>query len=197
MHSTRHSLYVIEAAFRHSTSTINPPIPTHAQPPTSPSGTTLEKGLCVACASGFFKSTNSTDACKSCKKDAVKGSTLTSLPATSTDSCICSKGDYRDHSSDATFIGECKPCPDGAICDKAGVAIETLQLKHGFWRSDINSSNTVQCYNEDACPQNVTVVIPSSSAKYLNGWSDRQCAEVRHSKCAEKFQLYYQSDLLF
>ncbi|GMH98458.1 hypothetical protein TrVE_jg6068 [Triparma verrucosa] len=121
-------------------------------------GTTLENGVCVSCAAGFYKSSISLAACTNCNKFAIKGAVQSSQPASSPLSCICSKGDFRvleSPTTNSTQIGQCKPCPEGTLCEGAGtgVTIEDLPLQKGFWRSSFNSSNVVKCYIEEACSQ--------------------------------------------
>ena len=99
-------------------------------------GTTLDNGACVPCTNGFFKSTTSTGACTSCNKFAVKNAIQSKRPATSPLSCMCSRGDYRvleppqESSNDptSTFIGQCLPCPEGTLCDEAGVTVEKVRI---------------------------------------------------------------------
>ena len=121
---------------------------------TCPPGRTLENGVCVACAPGFFKDTYSLGACLSCKKFSVVDSVLSSTPASSKESCICSQGEFRRETfnSSSSFIGECLPCPEGAICE-AGTTVETLKLLPGFWRSDNTSFIVEECFTAEACTQ--------------------------------------------
>ena len=140
-------------------------------------GMTLENGVCVPCAAGFYKSSTSLGACTNCNKFAIEGAVQSSQPASSPLSCICSKGDFRvleSQGANSTKIGQCKLCPEGTLCQEAGagVTIEELPLRKGFWRSDFNSSNVVKCYTEDACSQ-------SPSTKSINSANpiDVQCAD--------------------
>jgi len=122
-------------------------------------GLNLERGECVPCANGFFKSSTSLDACESCNKVALKGATGSNEPASSPLACTCGKGDFRSlepppfEGNATSFIGQCVECPEGTSCVEPGVTIEDLPLKRGFWRSTRNSSNVVKCYTNDACAQ--------------------------------------------
>jgi hypothetical protein len=57
---------------------------------------------------------------------------------------MCSRGDYRvleppkESSNDpmSTFIGQCLPCPEGTLCDEAGVTVEKVRID-GYY-SDVN-----------------------------------------------------------
>ena len=82
--------------------------------------------------------------------------------------------DLEPPTSNSTKIGHCKLCPEGTLCQKAGagVTIEKLPLKKGFWRSDFNSSNVVKCYTEDACSQS-----PSTKTVNTTNPIDGQCAD--------------------
>ncbi|GMH77627.1 hypothetical protein TrLO_g10306 [Triparma laevis f. longispina] len=136
-------------------------------------GTTLENGVCVPCAAGFYKSSTSLEACTSCNKFAIEGAVQSTQPATSPLSCICSKGDFRvlEPPANSTKIGQCKICPEGTLCHDAGVTIDKLPLKRGFWRSGFDSSNVVKCYTEDACSQT-----PSTKFVNITNPIDEQCA---------------------
>lgn len=150
--------------------TSNPDEPCSCAP-----GRTLENGVCVPCAAGFYKSLTSLEACTSCNKFAIEGAVQSSQPASSPLSCICSKGDFRvlePPSAYSTKIGQCKICPEGTLCRDAGVIIEELPLKKGYWRSDFNSSNVVQCYIEEACSQS-----PSTKTVESTNPIDDQCAD--------------------
>jgi hypothetical protein len=95
---------------------------------------------------------------------------------------MCSRGDYRVleppkeslKDPNSTFIGQCLPCPEGTLCDEAGITVENLPLKKGYWRSSRNSSNVVLCYIEDACLQAEKSVEPSSST---TSSTDHQCRD--------------------
>ncbi|GMH48997.1 hypothetical protein TrVE_jg8778 [Triparma verrucosa] len=140
-------------------------------------GTTLENGVCVSCAAGFYKSSTSLDPCTNCNKFAIKGAVQSSQPASSPLSCICGKGDFRvlePPAANSTQIGQCEACPEGTACQEkdAGVTIEDLPLKKGFWRSSFKSANVVKCYIEEACPQS-----PSSKSVNSTNPIDDQCAD--------------------
>ena len=47
--------------------------------------------------------------------------------------------------------GVCVECPDGADCSKQGTVLETLPIKKGYWRSEANSADVVQCNLPEAC----------------------------------------------
>ncbi|GMH83062.1 hypothetical protein TrST_g8014 [Triparma strigata] len=152
--------------------TSNPDKPCSCAP-----GTTLENGVCVSCAAGFYKSSTSLDACINCNKFAIKGAVQSSQPASLPLSCICSRGDFRvlePPFANSTQIGQCKPCPEGTRCQEvgAGVTIEDLPLQQGFWRSGLNSSNVVKCYIKEACSQS-----PSSKTGNSTNPIDDQCAD--------------------
>ncbi|GMH77788.1 hypothetical protein TrST_g13868 [Triparma strigata] len=142
-------------------------------------GMMLDNGVCVPCATGFFKSSTSLEGCKNCDKHAIKGAIQSykgpiesSEPANSPLSCICSKGEFRSLKSNETLIGSCQSCPEGTKCDHAGVTMRDLPINRGYWRSNFTSSNIVKCYIKQACPQ-------SPSTKTINSTNpiDEQCAD--------------------
>ncbi|GMI02364.1 hypothetical protein TrVE_jg9031 [Triparma verrucosa] len=142
-------------------------------------GMMLDNGVCMPCATGFFKSSTSLEGCKNCDKHAIKGAIQSykgpiesSEPANSPLSCICSKGEFRSLKSNETLIGSCQSCPEGTKCDHAGVTMRDLPINRGYWRSNFTSSNIVKCYIKQACPQ-------SPSTKTINSTNpiDEQCAD--------------------
>ncbi|GMI40345.1 hypothetical protein TrCOL_g12999 [Triparma columacea] len=148
-------------------------------------GTTLENGACVICVNGFYKSTTSLGPCTSCNKVSVKNAIQSTRPlATSPLSCMCSRGDYRtlepppqdESNNNATFIGQCLPCPEGTNCDKAGITMGSLPLLEGYWRSGTNTANVVQCYTESACAQSDEAQ-QNTTARNATFLTDSQCAE--------------------
>ena len=63
----------------------------------------------------------------------------------------CRKGDYEDSRDD-----QCYMCPDGTTCEVAGIALETLPIKAGHWRSGTASSEVRECkYGSIACPGSI------------------------------------------
>jgi hypothetical protein len=139
-------------------------------------GFTYSSGQCVMCAAGMFKEDIGNGACVSCDKKAVKGSFSTSssmlaavstrpdeVPApTSSWNCTCEHGDVLLEGKppfDWHFEGHgfCSKCPEGTMCDRQGITLETLPLKPAYWRSGTDSIKIELCFNEEACPQmNVT-----------------------------------------
>jgi NADH:ubiquinone oxidoreductase subunit 6 (subunit J) len=144
-----------------------------------PPGYTLEGDGCVLCAPGFYKNYTGIGACEKCNAaNGVWGSITTNTPAVSVLDCTCSKSDVRVLEPDSEvplgYIGSCLACPLGSACDEAGISVETMTLKLGYWRSGNLSHNLVQCYTADACTHpNATL-----NSRLLD--TDDQCSEGHH-----------------
>ena len=72
--------------------------------------------------------------------------------------CVCKKGyyEYFEQKSGEDKKRVCKYCGDinrhdGVDCSTKGIALANLPLKDGFWRSDTDSSNIVECENHASC----------------------------------------------
>ena len=122
-------------------------------------GFTLENGFCVSCQAGFYKESISNDPCNSCKKLAVKNSVLTDsdVPAVFPSSCICSVGEFLYPlipDKNSSFIGECRTCPEGTICDRPGISLNTTPTKPMYWRTSNESAHFENCHFDDACKGN-------------------------------------------
>jgi hypothetical protein len=142
-------------------------------------GYTLESGRCVLCAAGFYKSGVGNEACRKCNteehKEGVLGSITTTVPATSSLDCTCSKSEFRvlePPEVNAThYIGQCLTCPDGTDCLEPGITVESLPLKQGYWRSNPSSYNIEECYTKRAC----THPVRTRTADKFN--ATNQCTE--------------------
>jgi len=66
--------------------------------------------------------------------------------------CICSKGLY---GATVNVSGiqtlSCLPCPRGALCDRAGLTVETMQSVEGYWRSGNQSLEYQRCLLPTHC----------------------------------------------
>ena len=135
-----------------------------------PAGFTLDNENCVNCGADSFKETIGNEGCKQCSRYAVKGSFSTTMPATSRHNCTCAKFEYLNplrnneddendgdgdvDGDDVSFVGECRICPEGGICNKVANTLESMQLEKGYWRSAKTSNKIVECYTKGACAQN-------------------------------------------
>ena len=138
-------------------------------------GFTLENGLCLACQTGFYKELTSNDPCISCKKTAVKNSVITTIPAISPSSCVCSKDDFLNPltpENSSSFIGECIECPEGTNCDTEGVSVGGLSLLPGYWRSGTKSFKIEKCIIAEACSQQTN---SPNSSQCLDGHHGPLC----------------------
>ena len=80
------------------------------------------------------------------------GTTTVNTSTASLEGCVC-KIDQFDRDP-GTNMTECVPCPYASTDCKAvgaGVTLETLPLKNGYWRSWQHSESLRQCYQADLC----------------------------------------------
>ena len=60
--------------------------------------------------------------------------------------CICKEGYYVD-----PLTQHCKKCPLGINCNIEGVTVNTMNLKQGFWRDNIDSTVIHRCLSIEHC----------------------------------------------
>jgi hypothetical protein len=172
---------ICEASFSNTSST-------SSESCTCAPGHTLSNGFCVVCLAGSFKEDFGNGPCSSCDQAALPGSfstwhtifefenkTKASFnPPISRHNCTCEPGYFNLPSSSpsSAFVGECLKCPDDAgDCTERGVALATLPLKDGTWRSSPDSIEIEFCYSEHACVQ------PDDPNEITAATTDYQCAE--------------------
>ena len=49
------------------------------------------------------------------------------------------------------FEGACTICPDGTICNAPNLAIESVSINSGYWRTSNSSIEVLKCSNKKAC----------------------------------------------
>ena len=81
--------------------------------------------------------------CKVCsERYPLRPATLTTT-ATSVDECVSSGGAYMARAKSGRI--EAYACPEGALCNTAGVTPETFVLLPGYWRATANSTKVLPC----------------------------------------------------
>ncbi|KAJ5074767.1 insulin-like growth factor binding proteinn-terminal [Anaeramoeba ignava] len=93
---------------------------------------------CTACGKDYYQDQLGQPSCKNCPANTItfsQGSTLIS-------ECVCREGMYGEPG------GNCKECPEGGICDVAGIT--EPQVKAGYWADD--NLNFYHCDPFEACP---------------------------------------------
>jgi hypothetical protein len=83
------------------------------------------------------------------------------------------------------FIGECKTCPPGTVCDKPGTTLENLPLEKGYWRSGTDSFLIEPCMAIDAC----TGTNSTSSAVCRTGHEGALCDNCQSGFTKDMFGL--------
>ena len=102
---------------------------------------------CLRCDNGLIKSVVGNGACLRCELF-VDGSSATKagkLP-TSAESCICGFGQV-------LVSNRCEDCPlEGAVCDEEGIAIESMALLPGFWRTSNTAPRSSSARTKQSVP---------------------------------------------
>jgi hypothetical protein len=97
---------------------------------------------CINCESGKYSTTNgnpSISNCISCINNALSNINNTH--------CFCDKGYYQIEQNGNLI---CEECPKQADCIK-NTTIKTLNIKPGYWRHSLLSTDINECFIEDAC----------------------------------------------
>lgn len=114
---------------------------------------TIEEAFtCTLCLSGSVaeqREAGNVD-CTLCS-NRVPGSTSTFDGASSVSDCVCEALTY--YNGRKGDSGECVSCVGmrGVDCTEAGMSLETLRVKPGFWRTGPLSTDVKRCYNPEAC----------------------------------------------
>ena len=107
-----------------------------------PRGFWCTAGLTVACETGFYNPTtnaNNQSACIKCPEHAVTlGSNATSLA-----DCVCEERYYNKEQLSGGV--RCLLCPIGSSCTTAGMTLERMPLKTGFYRRSRTSDDVRAC----------------------------------------------------
>jgi len=157
-----------------------------------PPGFTYDFGACVPCGLSLFKEEIGLEPCIACNKHAVLGSFSTAGEAVSRYNCSCAVNEYLNPRKDIIpFHGECKVCPEGALCSHPANELESLLLDKGWWRSASNSNKTVECYTKDACEQSQRELYSNNNtAGALFNYSS-QCAEGHFGPICGRCENFY------
>jgi len=110
--------------------------------------TNEESFQCTTCLAGSY--TDGPTVCNLCASQ-IKNSISTRNEAVGIESCVCpAKSFFNPHINQD---GECISCDTmrGVDCSMPGQSLESLQLKPGYWRSSLLSTNVVRCYKPEAC----------------------------------------------
>ena len=103
---------------------------------------------CQMCGKSEF-STGGVEACTNCGKDET---TVTSDSDKGASHCVCQSGFFANPSAVTISAPHgCTKCPAGFECDVAGVDLASVNMKHGFWRSDNSSTRALPCPSKDSC----------------------------------------------
>ena len=93
---------------------------------------------CEPCSAGSYTNMTGSSSCMSC--DESRGMTSNK---NNTACSVCTEGHY-----DRSFglrDAECLPCPKGTRCDKEGITTASLPIKDGFWRTNLESAEILEC----------------------------------------------------
>eukprot|EP01156_Anaeramoeba_ignava_P010784 Anaeramoba_ignava/a480793_53.p1 GENE.a480793_53~~a480793_53.p1 ORF type:complete len:917 (+),score=259.65 a480793_53:298-3048(+) len=93
---------------------------------------------CTPCEKNYYQDQLGQPSCKNCPSNTI----TFSQASTSIQECVCKEGMYGEPG------GNCKECPEGGICDEAGIT--EPEVKAGYWADD--NLNFYHCDPFEACP---------------------------------------------
>ena len=119
------------------------------------------------CPSGTFNSQSRSSRCTECPD----GTTTVGTGTTSLEGCVCKVGQYdTDPVANATQCAECEYASTDCREVGAGVTLETLPLKQGYWRASARSDLLRLCFSDFCEGGSEGSCVPGG---YCNGY----CAE--------------------
>eukprot|EP00942_MAST-04A_sp_MAST-4A-sp1_P003515 g3515.t1 len=121
--------------------------------------------------------------CKKCHTDyAVNTNTENKKGSPSRTDCVCNKGFYQASADNSTHDIQtipdpnlCKPCPYGAICEKDGLSVATLETKSAYWRTGITDTIFYRCENPLFCKGGTIASNGSNSNQCIAGHEGPLC----------------------
>ena len=136
---------------------------------------------CTPCGLGKFAEGRAGDSCSFCD-EVLFGSITAEEGSSSADMCICTAGFYAPAAEEED--AKCTICPAGSDCAEPGATVATLQLEPGHWRSSNESTEILQCDNEEACAPSCDAETPGRG--YGSASTGLRAREPHHmrSTCA-------------
>jgi len=122
----------------------------------------------IPCAEDTFQPLTNQFVLTACKGCSLNSTTNALRNCSSVASCVCRDGYYEHNATRKWITGEidCRVCPSGSDCPKAGVTLETMPIKRGYFRLSKDSIDIRRC--------------PDAAA----GCSNKPECEESHSGCA-------------